>query len=202
MIAHNQDYLVLGVAAVWLITNFLGAGFTIRRVYCRWQGRGEYHDRGAPRPNEAVDAVARLHSGDRQDPDMPLRTSERAIVHVVADDASVRDALVGLFETAGLDTKTYVSARGFLATNISDEPGCIVINIRLPDMSGLEFQEHLTQIGVRLPLIMMIEYADIAMSVEAMKRGAFDVLPNPFSDPRLKTGFYPPMCAARSIGSG
>jgi FixJ family two-component response regulator len=113
---------------------------------------------------------------------MPLRPSERGIVHIVDDDASMRGALEGLFDTVGLATKTYAAARDFLSAGVVDKPGCIVIDIRLPDMNGLEFQEHLTGLGVRLPVVMMTGYGDVAMSVRAMKRGAVDFLSKPFRD--------------------
>ena len=113
---------------------------------------------------------------------MPFDTSDRAVVHVVDDDASLRGALESLFDSVGLATQTYGAAREFLNTSLADTPGCIVIDIRLPDMNGLEFQTQLTQIGVRLPVVMMTGYGDIPMSVRAMKRGAVDFLPKPFRD--------------------
>ena len=113
---------------------------------------------------------------------MPSQTNERAIVHVVDDDASMRCALEGLFDSVGLETQTYAAAREFLATSISDRPGCIVIDIRLPDMNGLDVQVQLTEMGVRLPVVMMTGHGDIPMSVRAMKRGAVDFLPKPFHD--------------------
>ena len=113
---------------------------------------------------------------------MPFETNNRAVVHVVDDDPSLRGALESLFESVGLETRTYGAARDFLDASLADEPGCIVIDIRLPDMSGLEFQVQLTQLGVRLPVIMMTGYGDIPMSVRAMKRGAADFLPKPFRD--------------------
>jgi FixJ family two-component response regulator len=113
---------------------------------------------------------------------MPLQTSDKAIVHVVDDDASLRDALEGLFESVGLDTRTYGTAHEFLDANRADKPGCIVIDIRLPDMNGLEFQSRLVQLGVGLPVVMMTGYGDIPMSVRAMKRGAVDFLAKPFHD--------------------
>jgi FixJ family two-component response regulator len=113
---------------------------------------------------------------------MPSLTNERAIVHVVDDDASMRDALDGLFDSVGLDAKTYATAHDFLAASLADRPGCIVIDIRLPDMNGLDFQTQLTQLGVRLPVVMMTGYGDIPMSVRAMKRGAVDFLTKPFHD--------------------
>ncbi len=113
---------------------------------------------------------------------MPLQTSDSAVVHIVDDDASVRVALEGLFDTVGLSTQSYAAARDFLNKSLADKPGCIVIDIRLPDMNGLEFQSQLTQMGVRLPVVMMTGYGDIATSVRAMKRGAVDFLPKPFRD--------------------
>ncbi len=113
---------------------------------------------------------------------MPIETSDKAVVHVVDDDAPLRAALESLFDSVGLATRTYGTARDFLNTSVTDAPGCIVIDIRLPDMSGLEFQAQLTQMGVRLPVVMMTGYGDIPMSVRAMKGGAVDFLPKPFRD--------------------
>jgi FixJ family two-component response regulator len=113
---------------------------------------------------------------------MPFETNNRAVVHVVDDDTSLCGALESLFESVGLDTLTYGAARDFLNASLADQPGCIVIDIRLPDMSGLEFQAQLTQVGVHLPVIMMTGYGDIPMTVRAMKRGAMDFLSKPFRD--------------------
>jgi FixJ family two-component response regulator len=113
---------------------------------------------------------------------MPSQTSERAVVHVVDDDASMCGALEGLFGSVGLTTQTYGAAGEFLAAAPVDRPGCIVIDIRLPDMNGLDFQVQLAQIGVRLPVVMMTGHGDIPMSVRAMKRGAVDFLAKPFND--------------------
>ena len=113
---------------------------------------------------------------------MPLQPDQKAVVHVVDDDPSMREALQDLFLSIGLETRTYATARAFLATAVSDAPGCLVIDIRLPDMNGLDFQLQLTQTGVRLPVVMMTGYGDIPMSVRAMKNGAVDFLPKPFKD--------------------
>src|SRR5262244_2445687 len=113
---------------------------------------------------------------------MPSSTSERAVVHIVDDDASMRGALEGLFESVGLDTRTYAAAGEFLAVRPVDKPGCIVIDVRLPDMNGLDFHTQLLNLGVRLPVVMITGYGDIPMSVRAMKRGAVDFLPKPFRD--------------------
>lgn len=116
---------------------------------------------------------------------MPADTNEKAVVHVVDDDASMRDALVSLFELVGLASRTYSAARDFMATTLVDRPGCVVIDVRLPDMNGLEFQAQLTQSGVRLPVVIMTGHGDIPMSVRAMKRGAVDFLTKPFSNQNM-----------------
>jgi FixJ family two-component response regulator len=113
---------------------------------------------------------------------MPSRTNDQAIVHVVDDDASMRGALEGLFDSVGLEARTYAAAREFLSTSLADRPGCIVIDIRLPDMNGLDFQAHLSETGIRLPVVMITGYGDVPMSVRAMKRGAVDFLSKPFHD--------------------
>jgi FixJ family two-component response regulator len=116
---------------------------------------------------------------------IPMSSSEAndsAVVHVVEDDASLCAALESLFGSIGLVARTYRSAREFLNSGLTEAAGCIVIDIRLPDMNGLEFQAQLTRMGVRLPVVMMTGYGDIPMSVRAMKGGAVDFLPKPFRD--------------------
>jgi FixJ family two-component response regulator len=113
---------------------------------------------------------------------MPIQTNKNALVHVVDDDASMRRALKLLFDSVGLGTQTYPAARDFLAAGFDDKPGCIVIDVRLPDMNGLEFQAQLTQMGIQLPVVVMTGFGDIPMSVYAMKRGAVDFLSKPFRD--------------------
>jgi FixJ family two-component response regulator len=108
--------------------------------------------------------------------------SEKPLVHVVDDDASMRQALEGLFDSVGLQTQTYATAEDFLSASLSDRPGCIVLDVRLPDMNGLEFQGRLVQTGVGIPVVMMTGFGDIPMSVHAMKHGAVDFLAKPFRD--------------------
>jgi FixJ family two-component response regulator len=113
---------------------------------------------------------------------MPSANNEKPLVHVVDDDASMRCALEGLFDSIGLQTQTYSTAEDFLSADLSDRPGCIVLDVRLPDMNGLEFQGRLTQTGVGIPVVMMTGFGDIPMSVHAMKHGAVDFLSKPFRD--------------------
>jgi FixJ family two-component response regulator len=119
----------------------------------------------------------------RRDPAMaaaPLQPGEAtvvheaAVVHIVDDDPSMRGALEDLFYSVGLGTQSYAAAGEFLSAELVNKPGCIVIDIRLPDMNGLEFQAKLSRMGVGLPVVMMTGYGDISMSVNAMKRGAVD----------------------------
>jgi FixJ family two-component response regulator len=110
------------------------------------------------------------------------QASDRAIVHVVDDDASMRGALESLFDSVGLETQSYAAARDFLAADLGDRPGCIVLDIRLPDINGLDFQSQLSATGIRLPIVMMTGHGDIPMSVRAMKHGAVDFLSKPFHD--------------------
>ncbi len=109
-------------------------------------------------------------------------TSTTAVVHVIDDDASMRATLDSLFRSIGLACQTYESARAFLEAGPSDVPGCIVVDVRLPGMSGLDFQDRLGQQGMQLPIIMMTGHGDIPMSVRAMKAGAVDFLSKPFRD--------------------
>jgi FixJ family two-component response regulator len=105
-----------------------------------------------------------------------------AIVHIIDDDASLRDALDGLFRSTGLGARQYGSAAEFLAAPPPEEHGCLVVDVRLPGVSGLDFQEQLAGRGVRLPVVLMTGYGDIPMSVRGMKAGAVDFLTKPFRD--------------------
>lgn len=108
--------------------------------------------------------------------------NETPLVHIVDDDASMRGALEGLFDSVGLQTQAYATAKDFLSADHSDRPGCIVLDVRLPDMNGLEFQTRLIQVGIGIPVVMMTGFGDIPMSVHAMKHGAVDFLAKPFRD--------------------
>lgn len=108
--------------------------------------------------------------------------SGKAAFHVVDDDESLRAALDSLFRSAGLATRLYGSPAEFLGAPREDGPGCLVLDVRLPGMSGLDFQEKLTGAGVRLPVVFMTGHGDIPMSVRGMKAGAIDFLTKPFRD--------------------
>jgi FixJ family two-component response regulator len=105
-----------------------------------------------------------------------------AVVHIIDDDASLRDALASLFRSVGLKIHSYGSARDFIDAPRLDVLGCIVLDVRLPGMSGIDFQARLTDLGILLPVVLMTGHGDIPMSVKAMKAGAIDFLAKPFRD--------------------
>ena len=108
--------------------------------------------------------------------------AEAAIVHIVDDDAPLAAALESLFRSVGLEARTYGSARAFLDAKQPDAPGCLVLDIRLPGLSGLDFQAQLEDLGIGLPVVLMSGHGDIPMSVRGMKAGAVDFLTKPFRD--------------------
>ncbi|MHC2338475.1 response regulator transcription factor [Bradyrhizobium sp. USDA 4454] len=112
----------------------------------------------------------------------PLTNAEDPIVFVVDDDASVRDALNNLFRSVGLRTAVFGSAHEFLQHKLPDVPSCLILDIRLPRLSGLDFQAELAKADIHIPIIFMTGHGDIPMTVRAMKAGAIDFLTKPFRD--------------------
>lgn len=113
---------------------------------------------------------------------MPSNPSETAVVHIIDDDESVRLAVDSLLRSVGLQTRTYGAAKEFLDAKREDAPGCLVLDVRLPGISGLDFQEQLAKHGIHMPAVLVTGHGDIPMSVRAMKAGAVDFLPKPFRD--------------------
>jgi DNA-binding NtrC family response regulator len=105
-----------------------------------------------------------------------------ATVHVLDDDVSLRDALDLLLPSVGLEVRTYASVQEFLDAKAHHKPSCIVLDVRLPGITGLDFQSRCDAFGVHLPIVMMTGHSDVPMSVQAMKAGAIDFLPKPFRD--------------------
>ena len=108
--------------------------------------------------------------------------TEESIIHVVDDDDAVRGALSRLLRSVGYGIRLHAAASEFLKAALPDAPGCIVLDVRMPGVSGLELQEHLNKSDVGLPLVLMSGHGDIPMSVRAMKAGAVDFLTKPFRD--------------------
>jgi len=107
------------------------------------------------------------------------------IVHVVDDDAAIRDSLAFLLDTAGLVSRTYDSAAPLLAQGAALAPGCIVTDVRMPDMNGLEMVRRLSEMGVRHPVIVMTGHADVPLAIEAVRAGVRDFIEKPFDDEAL-----------------
>ena len=107
------------------------------------------------------------------------------VVFVVDDDASVRSSLKFLLSTVGLQVETFDSADGFLHKKRADVPSCLVLDVRLPGLSGLDFQRELGTRDIRIPIIFLTGHGDIPMSVRAMKAGAVEFLTKPFRDQDL-----------------
>lgn len=104
------------------------------------------------------------------------------VVHVIDDDRSMRVALDSLFRSVGWQVRAFGSAQEFLNARPADTAGCLVLDVRLPGVSGLDFQSQLAAHGITLPVILMTGHGDIPMSVRGMKAGAVDFLPKPFRD--------------------
>jgi len=115
----------------------------------------------------------------------PIATASQSpcpTVFVIDDDEGMRLALGNLFGSVGLEVRLFGSATEFLQAVPSDAPGCLVLDIRLPGVSGLEFQNQLARASAQIPIIFMTGHGDIPMSVRAMKAGAVDFLTKPFRD--------------------
>jgi FixJ family two-component response regulator len=107
------------------------------------------------------------------------------LVFVIDDDASMRDAISRLLHTIGLTVRTFGSAREFLRTRLPDIPACVVLDVRLPGLSGLDLQREMVERGIHVPVIFITGHGDIPMSVQAMKAGAVEFLTKPFRDQDL-----------------
>jgi two-component system response regulator FixJ len=110
-----------------------------------------------------------------------------ALVHVIDDDEAMRESLTFLLDSAGLKSRTYESAVHFLQALDPSTAGCIVTDVRMPDMSGLELVRRLNERGSALPVIIITGHGDIPLAVEAMKAGVLDFLEKPFDDEALLT---------------
>ena len=109
----------------------------------------------------------------------------RAVVFVVDDDPSMQRSLDTLLRSVGLDVRLFASAHEFMRADRPDAPGCLVLDVRLPGMSGLTFQQELAKSGVALPIIFITGHGDVPMTVRAMKAGAVEFLIKPFDDQAL-----------------
>jgi FixJ family two-component response regulator len=107
---------------------------------------------------------------------------DEPVVHVVDDDASVRDSLLWLLESIGLTVHCYDSAASFEQGCDLSHPGCLILDVRMPGISGLDLQEKLVGHNLSLPIIIVTGHADVPMAIRAMKNGAFDFIEKPYND--------------------
>jgi FixJ family two-component response regulator len=107
-------------------------------------------------------------------------TEDTPLVFIVDDDASVRRSIQDLLSSVALRSKAFATPQDFLDTERSDCAGCLVLDVRLPGMSGLDFQRRLAETGVTIPIIFITGHADVPMTVQAMKSGAVEFLTKPF----------------------
>jgi FixJ family two-component response regulator len=108
-----------------------------------------------------------------------------SIVFVIDDDAGVRASIQGLLKSVGLRSETFATGQEFLRSKRPDTPSCLVLDVRLPGVNGLDFQRQLADVGVRIPIIFITGHGDIPMTVKAMKSGAVEFLTKPFRDQDL-----------------
>ena len=113
---------------------------------------------------------------------MGAKPEQQGVVFVIDDDALLRDALSRLFRSIGLQVVTFASAPEFLNHNLPPSPSCLVLDVRLPGLSGIDFQSELAKANIDIPIVFMTGHGDIPMSVRAMKAGAIEFLPKPFRD--------------------
>ena len=107
------------------------------------------------------------------------------LVFIIDDDAAVRESIQDLLESRGMRSESFGTAEEFLRGNQPDGPSCLVLDVRLPGVNGLEFQQRLTEAGFQIPIIFITGHGDIPMSVKAMKSGAIEFLTKPFQDQEL-----------------
>jgi FixJ family two-component response regulator len=113
---------------------------------------------------------------------MTVSAEPQPVVYVIDDDASVREGLSRLFRSVGLQVKAFASGAEFLRDKLPDVPSCLVLDVRLPGLSGLDFQSELIRAKIDIPVVFMTGHGDIPMTVRAMKAGAVEFLPKPFRD--------------------
>jgi FixJ family two-component response regulator len=119
-----------------------------------------------------------------------MKPSETVTVFVIDDDAAVREAIQGLLKSVGLQSDSFGSAQEFLTWRRPDGPSCLVLDIRLPGINGLDFQNQLADSGIHIPIIFITGHGDIPMTVRAMKSGAVEFLTKPFRDQDLLDAIY------------
>jgi FixJ family two-component response regulator len=128
-----------------------------------------------------------------------MSNTNGATVFIIDDDASMRQAVQDLVESVGLRAEAFSSGQEFLSSPRTTHSSCLVLDVRLPEMSGLDFQRQLTELGMPIPIIFITAHGDIPMSVRALKSGAVEFLPKPFRDQDLLDAIQQALQRDRSI---
>ena len=114
-----------------------------------------------------------------------MSSGKPSTVFIIDDDASIRASIQGLLKSVGLQSESFASAGEFLSSGAAVKPGCLILDVRLPGLNGLEFQRKLAEAGNEIPIIFITAHGDIPMSVKAIKSGAVEFLTKPFRDQDL-----------------
>jgi len=114
-----------------------------------------------------------------------MSTRNVATVFIIDDDAGVRESIGDLVESVGLQSESFSTAQAFLSSGRRDGPSCLVLDVRLPGISGLDLQRELKRVGISIPIIFITGHADVPMTVKALKSGAVEFLTKPFRDQDL-----------------
>jgi FixJ family two-component response regulator len=128
-----------------------------------------------------------------------MTLTEKPTIFVVDDDASIREAIQGLLKSAGLSSQSFETAEDFLRAKRLDGPSCLILDVSLPGMNGLDFQEQLSKAGLRIPIVFITAHGDIPMTVRAMKSGAVEFLTKPFDDVALLNAIQQALARHRII---
>ena len=128
-----------------------------------------------------------------------MTLAEKPTVFVVDDDADVRAAIQGLLKSAGLSSQVFATAEDFLRAKRFDGPSCLILDVSLPGINGLDFQEQLRKSGLRIPIVFLTAHGDIPMTVRAMKSGAAEFLTKPFDDVALLNAIQQALARDRII---
>jgi FixJ family two-component response regulator len=119
-----------------------------------------------------------------------MTSPDTAMVFIIDDDTDVRESIQGLLKSVGLRSRSFATAQEFLTGERTGGPSCLVLDVRLPDLNGLDFQRQLMDAGVHIPIIFITGHGDIPMTVRAMKSGAVEFLTKPFRDQDLLDAIY------------
>jgi FixJ family two-component response regulator len=114
-----------------------------------------------------------------------MKSAGTPTVFIIDDDRGMRQAIQDLVESVGLHAEAFATGQDFLRKQLGSNPSCLVLDVRLPQLSGLDFQRHLAETGVQIPIIFITAHGDIPMSVKALKSGAVEFLTKPFRDQDL-----------------